>query len=97
MLYASAKYANIGHGCCPRMRSRISRQKNAWWMISRTKILPRGFARRLLTCELEFDVASLTLKKQANTIVLVAGDSDFVPAAKLARREGEEMEYPESE
>lgn len=59
--------------------------------------MPRGFARRLLTCELEFDVASLTLKKQANTIVLVAGDSDFVPAAKLARREGEEMEYPESE
>ena len=34
------------------------------------------------------DIASLTLKKQANIIVLVAGDADFVPAAKLARREG---------
>ena len=34
------------------------------------------------------DIASITLKKQANTIVLVSGDSDFVPAAKLARREG---------
>lgn len=34
------------------------------------------------------DIASLTLKKLATTIVLVAGDSDFVPAAKLARREG---------
>jgi uncharacterized LabA/DUF88 family protein len=34
------------------------------------------------------DIASLTLKKLAKTIVLVAGDSDFVPAAKLARREG---------
>ena len=34
------------------------------------------------------DIASLTLKKLASTIVLVAGDSDFVPAAKLARREG---------
>ena len=37
------------------------------------------------------DVASLTLKKQANTIILVAGDSDLVPAAKLARREGVEV------
>ncbi len=37
------------------------------------------------------DIASLTLKKQVSTIVLVAGDSDFVPAAKLARREGMEF------
>ena len=34
------------------------------------------------------DIASITLKKQANIIVLVSDDSDFVPAAKLARREG---------
>ena len=34
------------------------------------------------------DIATITLKKQANIIVLVAGDSDFVPAARLARREG---------
>ena len=34
------------------------------------------------------DIASLTLKKLVNIIVLVSGDSDFVPAARLARREG---------
>ena len=34
------------------------------------------------------DIASLTLRRQANVIVLVSGDADFVPAAKLARREG---------
>ena len=34
------------------------------------------------------DIASIALKRQADTIVLVAGDADFVPAAKLARREG---------
>lgn len=34
------------------------------------------------------DIATLTLKKQVDTLVLVAGDADFVPAAKLARREG---------
>lgn len=34
------------------------------------------------------DIASMTYKKQVDQIILVAGDSDFVPAAKLARREG---------
>jgi len=34
------------------------------------------------------DIASLTFKKQVKRIVLVSGDHDFVPAAKLARREG---------
>ena len=34
------------------------------------------------------DIASITLKRQADVIVLVSGDADFVPAAKLARREG---------
>ena len=34
------------------------------------------------------DIASLAYKKQVDQIVLIAGDSDFVPAAKLARREG---------
>lgn len=34
------------------------------------------------------DVAALAFKKQVDQIVLIAGDADFVPAAKLARREG---------
>ena len=34
------------------------------------------------------DIASLALKRFVDRIVLIAGDSDFVPAAKLARREG---------
>ena len=34
------------------------------------------------------DVASLAFKKLVDQIVLIAGDADFVPAAKLARREG---------
>ena len=34
------------------------------------------------------DIASIAYKKQVNRIVLISGDSDFVPAAKLARREG---------
>ena len=34
------------------------------------------------------DIASLAYKRLAERIVLVSGDSDFVPAAKVARREG---------
>lgn len=34
------------------------------------------------------DIASVSFKNQVDQIVLIAGDSDFVPAAKLARREG---------
>lgn len=34
------------------------------------------------------DIASLAYKGQINQLILISGDSDFVPAAKLARREG---------
>lgn len=34
------------------------------------------------------DIASLAYKKQVDQIILISGDSDFVPAAKQARREG---------
>lgn len=34
------------------------------------------------------DISSLAYKRQVDQIILISGDSDFVPAAKLARREG---------
>jgi len=34
------------------------------------------------------DIASLAYKRLVDQVVLISGDSDFVPAAKLARREG---------
>jgi len=34
------------------------------------------------------DIASLALKRFVKQIVLISGDADFVPASKLARREG---------
>lgn len=34
------------------------------------------------------DIAAMAYKKLVTRIVLISGDSDFVPAAKLARREG---------
>jgi len=47
-----------------------------------------GFRQKAVDMRVGIDIASLALKRQVDTIVLVAGDSDFVPAAKLARREG---------
>lgn len=37
---------------------------------------------------LGLDVAAMAFKKQVDQIVIVASDADFVPAVKLARREG---------
>ena len=37
---------------------------------------------------LGLDVAAMAFKQQVDQIILVAGDADFVPATKLARREG---------
>ncbi|MDR1759468.1 MAG: NYN domain-containing protein [Fibrobacter sp.] len=34
------------------------------------------------------DISSLAYKRLVEQVVLIAGDSDFVPVAKLARREG---------
>lgn len=34
------------------------------------------------------DISSMAFKKQVDQIILISGDSDFVSAAKLARREG---------
>lgn len=38
--------------------------------------------------KLGVDITSVVLKKLADKIILISGDSDFVPAAKLARVEG---------
>ena len=43
---------------------------------------------KTMDMKLGTDIASISLKKQVDRIILIAGDSDFVPAAKLSRREG---------
>ena len=46
------------------------------------------FIQKRVDIKIGLDIASITLKKQVEQIILISGDSDFVPAAKLARREG---------
>ena len=47
-----------------------------------------NIAQKGVDMKIGLDIASLAYKKLVDQIILIAGDSDFVPAAKLARREG---------
>lgn len=47
-----------------------------------------NFGQKGVDMRIGVDIASITFKHQVDQIILIAGDSDFVPAAKLARREG---------
>lgn len=46
------------------------------------------FVQKGVDMRIGIDIATLASKHQVEQIVLIAGDSDFVPAAKHARREG---------
>jgi uncharacterized LabA/DUF88 family protein len=60
--------------------------------ISRDQLLDEHFSYHVtqkgVDMRIGLDIAALAYKQQADQIILMAGDSDFVPAAKLARREG---------
>lgn len=64
------------------------------WMSDPDNFLPTDddfeidISQKGVDMRLGIDVASMAFKKQVDQIVMVAGDADFVPAAKLARREG---------
>jgi uncharacterized LabA/DUF88 family protein len=62
-----------------------------FWQSIQANDVALGLRQKGVDMRIAIDIASLTLKQQVSTIVLVAGDSDFVPAAKLARREGMEF------
>jgi len=52
------------------------------------KDIVHNIKQKSIDMKIGIDIASLAYKKLVSKIVLIAGDSDFVPAAKLARREG---------
>lgn len=70
--------------------ARLKNLADAWRSISaddlRLSLRQKGVDMRM-----GVDITTLTLKRQVDTIILVTGDSDFVPAAKVARREGVEF------
>lgn len=80
---------------------RIGEIRFRGWELN-TASLPNGVDHHTITSEnlrpslqqkgvdmrIGLDIASLSLKRQVDIIVLVTGDSDFVPPMKFARREG---------
>ncbi len=46
------------------------------------------FGQKGVDMRIGLDVASLTFKRLVDRIVIISGDTDFIPAMKLARREG---------
>ena len=63
----------------------------ALWQSLDSGSVSLGLRQKGVDMRIGVDISSITLKQQADTIVLVSGDSDFVPASKLARREGLEF------
>ena len=47
-----------------------------------------GLRQKGVDMRLGLDIASLAYQRNVNQIILISGDADFVPAAKLARRSG---------
>ena len=86
----------LGHVTKPRDRSWILRAKPQSALLKgevevselRDSDFLLNLRQKGVDMRIGLDIATITLKKQANVIVLVSGDSDFVPAARLARREG---------
>jgi uncharacterized LabA/DUF88 family protein len=73
-----------------RLKNRVLRRD-----ISRVEItaddLEPNIRQKGVDMRIGLDIASLTLKKHAQVIVLATGDSDFIPAMKFARREGAQL------
>lgn len=90
--------------CKPYFALRFGELVHRGWQV-RPQKLSGGGPQVVITCDdlkpniqqkgvdmrIGLDIASLTLKRQVDIIVLVTGDSDFVPAMKFARREGTQL------
>lgn len=74
----------------PKDAAQLKKIADAWRGLTPNDVR-LGLRQKGVDMRIGLDISTLTLKKQVDTIILVTGDSDFVPAAKLARREGVEF------
>ncbi len=94
----------LGLGTLPHVSVRRGELVFRGWRVRRGRLPERDSTVTLAADDIEpniqqkgvdmrigLDIASLTMKGHADIIVLVAGDSDFVPAMKFARREGAQL------
>lgn len=67
--------------------TRLKKTSEASLNITAEDLRPR-IQQKGVDMRIGMDIAALALKQHAQIIVLVSGDSDFIPAMKFARREG---------
>lgn len=69
----------------PRFQVRLGR-------LARSETAPGGFVQKMVDILLTIDLITLALEHQIQRAVLVAGDSDYVPAIQVARNAGTVVE-----
>ncbi len=69
----------------------LRKRKHAENMTVQTSDLEPNVQQKGVDMRIGLDIAILTIKRQVAVVVLVTGDSDLVPAMKLARREGAQL------
>lgn len=79
--------SNIGYSLKPDIFKRLCNGEIEFSEIT-TADLALDITQKGVDMRIGLDISSIAYKNQADKIVLIAGDSDFVPAAKHARREG---------
>jgi len=93
VLEAAITHAETGQAPPPLSleQANLLRKTADAWKALNSDDIRLGLRQKGVDMRIGIDIATLTLKKQVDTIILVTGDSDFVPAAKVARREGVEF------
>lgn len=76
-----------GYRLKPKTVNRLCRGEMSVDQLTESDFEP-NFVQKGVDMRIGIDIASIASRHQADQIVLIAGDSDFVPAAKHARREG---------
>lgn len=73
-----------------RLRPKVLKKTGASVSLTAGDIEP-NIRQKGVDMRIGLDIASLTLKRHVQAIVLVTADSDFIPAMKFARREGTQL------
>jgi uncharacterized LabA/DUF88 family protein len=72
-------------------RSRAALEALSTWQALTADDIRLPLRQKGVDMRIGLDISTMTLKGQVDTIILVTGDSDFIPAAKVARRESVEF------
>lgn len=71
----------------PQVQQQLFKGQRTWDSLTDADV-SMNVSQKGVDMRIRIDIASVALKQQAKKMVLISGDSDFVPASKLARREG---------